>query len=140
MRSKLTKNGRIGLEILLTALAAGVAGDSLLRSMPWGLNLPLMAATGIAALLFLKYRSGAEFFSVKDLVLLASALFFSSWFAIRDSEPLLFLNLLAILLIGSILMLPKLRLSMQGAGIVHYAASGISLGLSVVFMPLQVPG
>ncbi|HUF03750.1 MAG TPA: DUF4173 domain-containing protein [Aridibacter sp.] len=132
------KHTRTGLSIVGAAVAVGLAGDSLLRSFPWGLNVPIMGALCVAALVFVKLRIGKEPFSVREYALLAASLFFASWFAIRDSEALLFLNALAILLIGALLLLPSIKLPIKGSGVIHYVFSGIAMGLSMALLPAVV--
>lgn len=132
------KHSNKGLLIAGAAIGLGIAGDSLLRSVPWGLNVPVMGALCVAALVFLKLRIGKERFSLREYGLLAAALFFASWFAIRDSEPLLFLNAIAILLVGAMIILPSLKLPAQRSGVVHYALSGIVMGLSMTLLPAVV--
>ncbi|QQS43036.1 MAG: DUF4173 domain-containing protein [Acidobacteriota bacterium] len=127
-----------GLLIAAAAVGLGIAGDSLLRTVPWGLNVPIMGALCVGALVFLKLKIGKDRFSLREYALLAAALFFASWFAIRDSEPLLFLNAVAILLIGAMLLLPSLKLPIKGSGVVHYALSGIAMGLSMALLPAVV--
>lgn len=127
-----------GFEIAIAAVVLGIAGDSLLRSVPWGLNLPAMAALGIAAIAILKFRTAGAFLSLRRSLILAAALFFASWFAIRDSEPLLFLNVLAMLLLGAMFFLPSVRLPVKGSGLIHYAFSGITMVLSMALLPAVV--
>ncbi|REJ75706.1 MAG: DUF4173 domain-containing protein [Acidobacteria bacterium] len=129
------ENTKKGLTILIIALGFGILADSLLRSFPWGLNVPIMALIGVSAIAFLRYRIAESKFSVREILLLGAALFFSSWFAIRDSEPLLFLNVLAILLIATILFIPAIKLNAKSSGVVHYLFSWIAMWLSMTFLP-----
>jgi hypothetical protein len=129
---------RTGLEIAIAALALGVAGDSLLRSLPWGLNVPLMAVLAIAAVVALRYRRDGSMPSVRAAMLYAAVLFFTSWFAIRDSQPLLFLNALAVGLIGTMLFLPVIKIPIRGSGVIHYALSGIAAGFSCALLPFML--
>ena len=129
---------RIGLEIVLTALALGVAGDSLLRSVPWGLNVPVMALLAVTAVVVLRYRADGSLPSARAGLLFGAVIFFSSWFAIRDSEPLLFLNALAIALIGTILFLPSIKLPVRGSGVIHYFLSGVATAFWTAFLPFIV--
>ncbi len=131
----MTAKSRTGFEILVCALLIGIAGDSLLRSVPWGLNVPVMAAVCAGALVVLKYRATGAHFSPRNLLLLGASLFFSSWFAIRDSEPLLFLNFLAVLLIGVMIFLPVIKLQASGSGVIHYVISSLAMGVSAAFLP-----
>ncbi|MCO6511165.1 MAG: DUF4173 domain-containing protein [Aridibacter famidurans] len=134
----MNKYSNNGLLIAGAAVGLGIAGDSLLRTVPWGLNVPIMGALCVGALVFLKLKIGKNQFTFREYALLAAALFFASWFAIRDSEPLLVLNAFAILLIGAILLLPALKLPIKGSGVVHYALSGIAMGLSMALLPAVV--
>lgn len=92
-----TNRTRIGLEILGTGLVLGVLGDSLLRAMPWGLNVTLCAAALTTAAVLLVRRHGltpgpdAPWLAL-TVVLLGAA------FMRRDSEVLAQFNVIAMII------------------------------------------
>jgi hypothetical protein len=88
---------KLAYSVLSIAAILGVAGDVLLRSMPWGINLLLWVAAlsfGLVAVAQwnnLKLTGGGRW-------LIAPALIFAAMFALRDSIMLNSANLLAILI------------------------------------------
>ena len=92
-----TNRTRIGLEILGTGLVLGVLGDSLLRAMPWGLNVTLCAVALTTAAVVLVRRYGitpgpdAPWLAL-TVVLLGAA------FMRRDSEALAQFNVIAMII------------------------------------------
>jgi hypothetical protein len=92
-----TNRTRIGLEILGTGLVLGVLGDSLLRAMPWGLNVTLcaVALTAAAALLVRRYgiTPGPDAPWLGLTVVLLGAAFMR-----RDSEALAQFNVIAMII------------------------------------------
>lgn len=85
---------RIGIAVLGSSLALGLAGDLLLRGAPLGLNLPLaIAALVITAHLVSQRTDGALRWADPWLL---TAIGFASCFAVRNAEALQFLNAWAI--------------------------------------------
>jgi hypothetical protein len=88
---------RLGLLALAGAALLGLLGDLLLRALPWGLNAPvwLLALVMVAGLLSwqakLPLLSGARWLAIP-------ALLFAAGIAWRDSQVLLTVNVLAVLL------------------------------------------
>lgn len=88
---------RLGLLALAAAALLGLLGDLLLRALPWGLNAPLwlLAALIVAGLLTWQARlpllGGSRWLAIP-------ALLFAAGIAWRDSQALLVVNLLAVLL------------------------------------------
>lgn len=106
-----TAQSRLPLTILGLAMALGVLGDLLLRAMPWGLNLTLMAVVVVAAGAWLVYRHRLQV--SKDAVLLGTtALLAAAAFVRRDSDALRALDLMT--LVGA---LGLSMLAAQGAPI-----------------------
>lgn len=111
MNTAMAAPARLTLTLLGLACALGVLGDLLLRSLPWGLNLTLVAVTLVAtgAWVVGRYRLPAS----KDAAWLAlTAILCAVAFVRRDSRTLQMLDLFA--LIGA---LGLSMLAAQGASI-----------------------
>ena len=114
---------RLGLEILAAGAGVGVAGDALLRAVPWGLNA-LLCTTGLvaaAAWLVRRHRVAA---SSDAPWLAAAALLIASNFVARDSR-----TLHAFDTIGLVIVLAVAFPSIQGVGLRgrqawHYVRAG----------------
>ena len=130
--STVSTRTRLGLEILGAGVALGVAGDLLLRAVPWGLNA-LLCATGLvtaAAWLARRHRVAV---SSDAPWLAAAALLIASNFVARDSG-----TLQAFDTIGLVIVLAVAFLSIQGVGLRgrqawHYLRAGFDAALSAWF-------
>ena len=93
----LNQRTRLGLEIAALGLVAGVVGDTLLRAMPWGLNMTLGIATLVGAGYWLidrhKIRTGPD-----TPWLAITAILLGLAFLRRDAEELAVYNLMALAL------------------------------------------
>ena len=106
-----TAPSRLTLTVLGLAMALGVLGDLLLRALPWGLNLTLIALALVTAGVWLVVRHRLPV--SKDAALLAiTALLAAAAFARRDSATLQALDLAT--LVGA---LGLSMLAAQGAAI-----------------------
>ena len=91
--------------IVGVAIGAGIAGDLLLRSVPWGINFPVwigfcaLAASWICA----RERGGGIWLELRWYM---PAIFFAACLAWRDAPQLVFLDVLGT---GIALLLPSLR-------------------------------
>ncbi len=94
-----------GIALVLAALAAGIAGDALLRAGPMGINVALWAAV-LAALLFALARGQAVVSRFDDALGAGLLLLFAAGFAWRTDPWLLFLNLCGL---GTVIALAALR-------------------------------
>src|SRR5258708_1101131 len=95
---------RLGLKILIAGALLGALADGLLRATPWGVNLTIWAAAFAALILVLgPFRKGL--LAGGGYWLLAPAVFFSAAFVWRDSIQLALLDLLALVVTLSLLML-----------------------------------
>ena len=120
---------RLGLEILAAGAGVGVAGDALLRAVPWGLNA-LLCTTGLvaaAAWLVRRHRVAA---SSDAPWLAAAALLIASNFVARDSR-----TLHAFDTIGLVIVLAVAFPSIQGVGLRgrqawHYVRAGCDAAVS----------
>jgi len=129
MSPTLSARTRLGLEILGAGAALGVAGDALLRAIPWGLNA-LLCATGLvtaAAWLVRRHRVAV---SADAPWLAAAALLIASNFVARDSR-----RLQAFDTIGLVIVLAVAFPSIQGVGLRgrqawHYLRAGFDAAVS----------
>jgi predicted transporter len=88
---------KLGLETLAAGLALGIAGDTLLRAMPWGLNVTLCAAALVAAGTILVRRNNLS--PSPDAPWLAlTVLLLGAAFMRRDSEALAQFDVLGLIL------------------------------------------
>jgi hypothetical protein len=134
---------RLGIEIAAAGVAGGIVGDSLLRAMPWGLNVALgtMALVGVGAWLVRRHHVKAG----PDAPWLAiTAVLLGLAFLRRDAETLVVFDMLAL-----IATLALAAASVQGEslsrwyaldyarGIVTAAAGSIFGSLLLVFNDVQ---
>lgn len=93
----LNRRTRLGLEIAALGLVAGVTGDTLLRAMPWGLNMTLGVATLVGVGYWLVQRHKIQ--TGPDTPWLAiTAVLLGLAFLRRDAEELAVYNLMALAL------------------------------------------
>ncbi len=126
---------KIGLQILQVALIIGVAGDVLLRSTPWGLNVLLFNVVFAAAMIMLLRRHAPEQLNLHAFALFGAQIFFAAMFVWRDAEELLVADAFAIIAILSVLFLPRLKVSAQIAGAFHYVIGFVWSALNALFAP-----
>src|SRR3989441_2097812 len=120
---------RLGLEILGAGAALGVAGDALLRAVPWGLNA-LLCTTGLVAAAAWLVRRHRVAVSTDAPWLAAAALLIASNFVARDSR-----TLQAFDTIGLVIVLAVAFPSIQGVGLRgrqawHYLRAGLDAAVS----------
>ena len=93
----LTQRTRLGLEIAVVGVAAGVTGDTLLRAMPWGLNVTICTTALVGAGVWLVRRHGLK--PGPDAAWLAiTALLLGAAFLRRDATDLATFDMLALIL------------------------------------------
>ena len=110
---------RLALSILGLAVVLGILGDQLLRAMPWGLNLTLVALSLIAAgaWLVVRYRLPAS----KDAPWLAlTAVLCAVAFVRRDSQALQTIDLFALVGVLGLCLLAVQGGSVRLRGITSY--------------------
>jgi hypothetical protein len=110
---------RLALSILGLAVALGILGDQLLRAMPWGLNLTLVALGLIAGgtWLVVRYRLPAS----KDAAWLAlTAVLCAVAFVRRDSQALQTMDLFALVGVMGLCLLAVQGGSVRLRGISSY--------------------
>lgn len=131
---------RSGLEILQVAAVLGVLGDILLRQTPWGLNVLLFNLAFAAGMIMLLRRRAPEYLTRQTLSLFAALVFFASMFVWRDSIELRIADTVAIVLILSVLFLPKMKVATQVAGLFHYVVAFLWSSFNAFFAPFALVG
>jgi hypothetical protein len=127
--SAVSDKTRLGLEILGAGAALGLAGDALLRAMPWGLNA-FLCTTGLVTAAVWLVRRHRVAVSADAPWLGAAALLVASNFVARNSK-----TLQAFDAIGLVILLGVAFLSIQGVGLRgreawHYLRAGVDAAVS----------
>ena len=120
---------RLGLEILGAGAGLGIAGDALLRAVPWGLNA-MLCTTGLVAAAAWLVRRHRVAVSSDAPWLAAAALLIASNFVARDSGALQAFDT-----IGLVIVLAVAFPSIQGVGLRgrqawHYVRAGCDAAVS----------
>lgn len=131
---------KAGLEILQVAAVLGVLGDVLLRQTPWGLNVLLFNLAFAAGMLTLMRRRAPEYLTRQTLSLFGALIFFASMFVWRDSIELRVADTIAIVVILSVLFLPKMKVATQAAGPFHYVVAFLWSSFNAFFAPFVLIG
>jgi len=124
---------KTGLEILQVAAVLGVLGDILLRQTPWGLNVflfNLIFVTGTAMLLL---RRNREMLTRQTIALMGAQLFFAAMFMWRGADQLLVADAFAIIIILSVIFVPKMKIAASAAGVFHYVVGFLWSALNALF-------
>ncbi|HEX4574876.1 MAG TPA: DUF4173 domain-containing protein [Gemmatimonadales bacterium] len=120
---------QLGLEILGTAAAVGIAGDTLLRAMPWGLNAFLCTAALVAATTSLvrrrqmPVRADARWLALGALVL-------GSNYLARDSNTLRAYDAIGLAILGSLAALSLRGSALRGRDAWQYVGAGLHTAAS----------
>ncbi len=130
--SQMNQRSTWELGLFGVAVSMGVLGDALLRTSPWGLNFALWMAAFLVALLILG-RVGSEAFARSGRWLLVTLLLFSLLFLWRDSTVLKLLNVLALLVGFSLVMLRAQGGTIRMGGIVEYVLGSAIAALNAAF-------
>ncbi|MEO7539997.1 MAG: DUF4173 domain-containing protein [Pyrinomonadaceae bacterium] len=131
---------RFGTEILKVAMILGVLGDILLRVTPWGLNVLLFNAAFAAGMIMIIRRHAPEYLKRQTFALFGALMFFASMFVWRDSIELRIADTMAIVLILSVLFVPRLKIGASSAGIFQYFVAFIWSAGNAVFAPFVLLG
>ena len=123
---------RLGLEILGAGAALGLAGDTLLRAVPWGLNALICTAglVGAAAALVRRHRVAV---SSDAPWLAAAALLICSNFVARDSGTLQAFDTIGLVIVFAVAFLSIQGVSLRGREVWHYLRAGFDAALSAWF-------
>jgi hypothetical protein len=130
--SALSGRTRLGLEILGAGVALGIAGDGLLRAMPWGLNA-LLCTTGLvtaAAWLVRRHRMAV---SADAPWLGAAALLIASNFVARDSRTLQAFDAIGLVIVFAVAFLSIQGVGLRGREAWQYLRAGFDAALSAWF-------
>jgi len=131
----MNEHTKLGLKILAGAALLGVLGDALLRVMPWGLNITLWAAALAVTVLALA-PSRREALAGGGYWLLLPSAFFAACFAWRDSPLLKMLNIFALVITLSLLVLRAQGKKLSSAGLLEYALGSFITVVDVMFSPV----
>ena len=99
-----SKQLELSLKTLAATIFLGVAGDLLLRDVPWGIGFAIYAFVILAVGVYL-HRNNPRTFGKGVLYVIPPALLFASMFAWRDSDDLRVLNGLCFALLVGVLAL-----------------------------------
>jgi hypothetical protein len=130
---------KLGLETLAAGLVLGITGDTLLRAMPWGLNVTLCAVALVAAGAFLVRRN--QLSASPDAPWLAlTVLLLGAAFMRRDSEALAQFDV-----IGLLIALSLGAASLHGERIaalrpLEYLRAGVSTAAGTIVGSLVLAG
>jgi hypothetical protein len=128
--SKMNERTKRGLEVLEAALLLGILGDALLRATPWGLNITLWMSALFLAVLALLMRGRRKALEGEGRWLALPLIFFSLSFAWRDSLTLRTLDMLALLVALSLIMLRARGGRIRLAGLTEYVLGGVVAGFN----------
>lgn len=125
---------RVAVTIVVAALVLGVAGDLLLRWIPWGLNAILWTILFVASSAIVRARASAEeggATRVEPFAALAS-LALAGCVAWRDSPPLVVLDVALLLLFLPMLALGARGVRVAAAGLVEIAGAIVTTAAQTV--------
>lgn len=130
---------RNGLAVLEAALIIGPLGDVLLRAIPWGVNVTLMAAVILSSVIILASRSRKlNVLSGSGLWIVGAAAFFALALVWRDSTVLNVLDVLALLLTLAVLAMHVRGHRVDLAGIAEYGLLACTAAFNAAFSPFQL--
>ena len=127
--SAISARTSLGLEILGAGVALGVAGDGLLRAMPWGLNAFLCTAALVAAAGWLVRRHRVAVTSDGPW-LGAAALLVASNFVARDSGALRAFDTIGLVIILGVAVLSIRGVALRGRQPWQYVHATIDAAVS----------
>jgi len=120
---------RLGLEILGAGAALGVAGDALLRAVPWGLNT-LLCTTGLVTAAVWLVRRHRVAVSADAPWLGAAALLVASNFVARDSGTLHAFDTVGLTIVLAVSFLSIHGVGLRGRQAWHYVRAGFDAAVS----------
>jgi hypothetical protein len=120
---------RLGLEILGAGAALGIAGDALLRAVPWGLNA-LLCTTGLVAAVAWLARRHRMAVSSDAPWLAAAAIVIGSNFVARDSAILQLFDTIGLIIVLSVAYLSLRGVALRGRHAWEYLRAGIDATVS----------
>ncbi len=129
MSATVSARTRIGLEILAAGAGLGVAGDALLRAMPWGLNA-LLCTTGLVTAAVWLVRRHRIAVSADAPWLGAAALLVASNFVARDSGTLQAFDTIGLVIVFAVAFSSIQGVSLGGRQAWHYLRAGFDAAVS----------
>jgi hypothetical protein len=127
----LESRSRLSLEILALGAVGGIAGDQLLRAMPWGLNITVCTAGFVAATAWLirRYRLTVG----PDAPWLAiTALLLSAAFLRRDAQVLMTFDAFALILTLCLGAASLQRETIAGWRLFDYVRAGVTTAFGTI--------
>jgi Domain of unknown function (DUF4173) len=137
--SAVSRQTRLGLEILGVAALVGIAGDQLLRGMPWGLNAFLGTACLVAAgtALVRRHRVAA---SADAPWLAAALLLIGSNFVARDSTTLKLFDVMGLGIVLALGFTSLQGVALRGRHAWQYVRAALAAALSAAFGAFRLVG
>ncbi len=129
MSATVSARTRLGLEVLGAGAALGVAGDALLRAMPWGLNALLCTIGLVAAAAWLVRRHRVAV-SADAPWLGAAALLVASNFVARDSRTLQAFDAIGLVIVLAVAFPSIQGVALRGRQVWHYLRAGFEAAVS----------
>ncbi len=126
---------KLGLCVLGAAPALGLLGDALLRTIPWGINLPIWTLALVASVVALA-RFGGIPLAGAGRWLLPPAVLFAAFVAWRAAPMLVFLNTSMVLVALSLATLRIRRGRLRASGVSEYLLGGLYAGLCSAAGPI----
>lgn len=123
MGAAVSRETRTGLGMLGAAVAVGIAGDLLLRSAPWGINLTLFTFVLVGAIVGLQRWAETDDAAVGWIPLALGAAALMAW---RDSPTLKALTLSALALVLALAMLRARGGHVRLAGLANLALGALA--------------
>jgi hypothetical protein len=120
---------RLGLEILAAGAGLGIAGDALLRAVPWGLNAMLSTTALVAAAAWLVRRHRVAVSSDAPW-LAAAALLIASNFVARDSRTLQAFDTIGLVIVLAVAFPSIQGVALRGRQAWHYLRAGFDAAVS----------
>ncbi len=127
--SAISGRTRLGLEILGAGAALGVAGDVLMRAVPWGLNA-LLCTTGLVTATAWLVRRHRVPVSSDAPWLAAAALLIGSNFVARDSGTLRAFDTIGLTIVLAVAFLSVQGVGLRGRQAWHYVHAGFDAAVS----------
>jgi len=120
---------RLALAVLGAAVALGIAGDTLLRATPWGLNALLCTVALVLAAAWTARRRGTAV-SGDAPWLAATALLLGSNFAARDSDVLRAFDAIGLAIVFSLAGLSLRGVALRGRQAWEYVSAALATAVS----------
>ena len=124
---KVGERTRIGLAVIGAGLVLGGLGDMLLRATPWGINLSLWVGAFTVFAVGLS-RLGGGWPVGEGRLLLPLAVLFAGGVALRDSPPVVVLDVSMVILVLALAALRGRSGALRRAGVSEYAIGTAHVG------------